>query len=96
VYFVYVISSINRNYTYIGLTDNPKRRIGQHNKGYNKTTKPYKPFHTILIEEYDTRDHARQREKSLKTGWGRQMLRKKVEQYRAGLSASPNHNEGDR
>jgi putative endonuclease len=95
MYYVYVISSINRSYTYIGLTDNPNRRIEQHNRGYNRTTKPYRPFHTILIEEFATRPQAREREKHLKTGWGRQALKKKIEQYRAGLSASPNEG-GDR
>ncbi|MDX9771581.1 MAG: hypothetical protein RBT19_14560, partial [Tenuifilaceae bacterium] len=38
---------------------------------------------------------AREREKHLKTGWGRLALKKKIEQYRAGLSASPN-GVGDR
>jgi putative endonuclease len=95
IYYVYVISSNNRSYTYIGLTSNPNRRIEQHNRGYNRTTKPYRPFHTILIEEFATRPQAREREKHLKTGWGRLALKKKIEQYRAGLSASPN-GVGDR
>ncbi len=48
----------------------------QHNKGYNKTTKPYKPFNIILIEQFVDRVMARQREKYLKSGIGREYLKK--------------------
>ncbi|MFZ5364833.1 MAG: hypothetical protein ACOZBH_01380 [Patescibacteria group bacterium] len=34
--------------------------------GYNRTTKPYKPFKTILIEKFLSRTAAREREKYLK------------------------------
>ncbi|HPD64298.1 MAG TPA: GIY-YIG nuclease family protein, partial [Bacteroidia bacterium] len=47
MYYTYVIKSLPKNYIYIGITDNLKRRLNQHNLGYNKTTKPYAPF--ILI-----------------------------------------------
>ena len=40
MFCVYVIRSVSRNYTYIGITDNPTRRIEQHNKGYNRPTIP--------------------------------------------------------
>jgi putative endonuclease len=48
------------------MTSDPERRMKDHNMGYNKTTKPYKPFAIILLEEYSTRELARQREKYLK------------------------------
>ncbi|MBK9455677.1 MAG: GIY-YIG nuclease family protein [Chitinophagales bacterium] len=67
MYFVYALKSIQHNYIYVGLTDNVERRVNQHNKGYERTTKPYLPFKLILIESFDTRLDARQREKELKT-----------------------------
>jgi putative endonuclease len=76
MHYVYVITSLDRNYTYIGTTDNPQRRIEQHNKGYNRTTKPYKPFRVLLIEEYPDRSSSRKREKYLKSGVGREFLKK--------------------
>jgi putative endonuclease len=57
------------------MSSNAERRISDHNNGYNKTTKPYKPFKTILIEEYPTRTLARQREKYLKSGVGKEYLK---------------------
>ena len=76
MYFVYAIKSNNKNYIYVGISDNPARRIKHHNLGYNKTTKPYKPFKIILIEEYKNRVDARKREKFLKSGCGKETLKK--------------------
>ena len=75
MYYVYVLVSDIRPYIYVGISDNPERRISQHNLGYNKTTKPYRPFTTLLIEKYDTRPQARQREKYLKSGVGKEYLK---------------------
>ena len=76
MFYVYVISSLIRTYIYVGISDDPNRRIEQHNKGYNKTTKPYIPFKTILIEEFKSRTEAREREKNLKSGSGKESLKK--------------------
>ncbi|MDO8667697.1 MAG: GIY-YIG nuclease family protein [bacterium] len=76
MYYTYSIKSINLNYIYTGISDNPERRIVQHNKGYNRTTRPYKPFKIILIERFENRSIARQREKYLKSGIGREYLKK--------------------
>jgi len=76
MFYVYVIKSLRRNYIYVGLTDNPTRRITQHNSGRSKTTKPYSPFKKILIEKYNSRPEAREREKYLKSGCGKELLKK--------------------
>lgn len=74
-YYVYVLSSTKRNYHYIGITDDIERRVSQHNKGYNKTTKPYYPYKIIIKESYDDRGAARKREKWLKSGVGRDYIK---------------------
>jgi putative endonuclease len=76
MYFVYVISSTIRDYIYVGLTDNPTRRINQHNSGYERTTRPYRPFVSVFIETYETRLDARIREKYLKSTSGKRWIRK--------------------
>jgi len=73
--YVYAIKSIERNYIYVGMTDNIERRISEHNKGENKSTKAYKPFSLILVEEYMNRTEARKREKYLKNGVGKEFLK---------------------
>jgi len=74
--YVYSIQSINRNYVYVGLTYNVPKRFQQHNEGKERTTAPYRPFEIILVESYPTRLEARKREKYLKTGSGKEWLKK--------------------
>jgi len=75
MFYVYVLVSLSRNYIYVGMTDNLQRRIDYHNNGYNKTTKPYRPFYILLTEELPTRIEARIREKYLKSGVGKEYLK---------------------
>ena len=78
MYFVYVLKSLERNYLYVGLTDNVERRFGEHQSGKNKTTKPYRPFKLLLVEQYNTRSVAREREKYLKSGVGKEYLKQLI------------------
>ena len=80
MFYVYVLVSLARNYIYVGMTDNLERRIDSHNRGYNKTTKPYRPLRTLLTEERPTRIEARRREKYLKSGVGKEFLKKLLAQ----------------
>ena len=75
MFFVYAISSLSRNYIYIGFTSNLNERVDRHNKGYEKTTRAYRPFCLIYSEVVSTRIEARNREKYWKSGIGKQKLR---------------------
>ncbi|MEK7065812.1 MAG: GIY-YIG nuclease family protein [Patescibacteria group bacterium] len=75
MYYVYAISSRKKSYIYVGISDNPERRVEQHNRGYNKTTRPYLPFVIILVDRFNTRKEAREREKYLKSGVGKEYLK---------------------
>ena len=75
MFYVYAISSCVRPYIYVGQTNNVERRVIEHNKGENRSTKAYKPFQLILKEEYETRTEAREREKYLKSGVGKEYLK---------------------
>jgi len=52
---------------YIGITDNPERRLGQHNSGNTASTRGRRPFKLIYTEKHATRIEARSREKFLKS-----------------------------
>ena len=75
MFSIYVLKSENRNYIYVGLTENMERRLDEHNKGRNATTRAYKPFVLLLIEKFETRIKARQREKYLKSGIGKEWIK---------------------
>ncbi len=73
---MYAIRSLKRNYIYVGLTNNTKRRIKQHNVGRERTTNPYAPFEIIHVEKFNNRKDARKREQYLKSGVGKEFLKK--------------------
>ncbi|MBU2493961.1 MAG: GIY-YIG nuclease family protein [Bacteroidetes bacterium] len=75
MYYVYAIKSISKNYIYVGMTSNLIKRLEYHNKGYEKTTKPYSPFNLIFTESFDNRIDARVKEKYLKSGIGKEFLK---------------------
>jgi len=81
MYFVYALKSEGFNYIYVGITDDLERRLSQHNKGYNKSTKPYLPFRLFYSEKFDTRPEARTREIFLKNASGKRYLRKILENF---------------
>ena len=75
MYYVYAIKSISTKYIYVGLTNNLDRRLHQHDTGQNKSTKAYCPFILIFTEQYKTRVDAREKEKYLKSGIGKEFLK---------------------
>ena len=77
-YFVYILKSKQKNWHYIGMTNNVEKRVILHNKGWVKSTKAFAPFDLLLVEEFPTRNLARMREKYYKTGFGKKVWMKKV------------------
>ena len=73
--WVYAISSVVRNYIYVGMTKDVDARLARHNKGREKITKPYAPFQLIYTEVCANRVKAREREKYWKSSIGKQKLR---------------------
>ncbi|WP_317042031.1 GIY-YIG nuclease family protein [Algoriphagus alkaliphilus] len=61
---------------YLGLSNNPERRFQEHNSGKGRATKPYAPFRLIYLEKIGTHENARIREKYLKSGVGKEFLKK--------------------
>ena len=76
-FFVYVIASEKRGLRfYVGMTQDTERRLKEHNAGKTKSTKGYCPWILFLTESYDTRAEAREREKYLKSGVGKEKIKK--------------------
>jgi putative endonuclease len=75
VFFVYVLRSQRDGALYIGLTQDVARRLQQHNRGHQRSTRVKRPFVLVLSEPFETRYAARAREKYYKSGFGREILR---------------------
>ena len=77
VYYIYAIKSIVGNRIYVGFTNNLEKRIKEHNQGKTKSTKGFRPWSLIHYETSQTRIEARNREKYLKSGCGKEFLKNK-------------------
>jgi putative endonuclease len=80
--YVYVIKSLeNKKFTYVGHTNDLRSRIGEHNSKKVKSTKKYAPFNLLYYEACNDLKDAVKREKSLKTGFGRAYLKRRLSDY---------------
>ncbi len=57
------------------MTNKVDRRLIEHNNSENRSTKAYKPFVLIYTEVFPTRIEAREKEKYLKSGIGKEYLK---------------------
>lgn len=66
MFYFYMIKN-NKNSLYVGITENPKRRLNDHNsKKGSKFTKERGNFEIVFLEEYETLYQARRREIQVK------------------------------
>ncbi|HSD98068.1 MAG TPA: GIY-YIG nuclease family protein [Patescibacteria group bacterium] len=75
MFSVYVLKSLANGRLYTGSTNNVERRLREHNAGQTKYTRSTRPFVLIYQEVYDTKVEAIRRERFLKTGKGRELLK---------------------
>lgn len=76
MYYVYVLQSESDAGLYIGFTADLRQRFAQHQAGDSCATAFRRPWRLIYYEAYRMRQDAEGREKFLKSGAGRQYLRK--------------------
>jgi putative endonuclease len=74
-WFVYALRSQKDGGLYIGMTSDVPRRVQEHNRGYNRSTRSRIPFELIYLKQFESRQRAREHEKLLKRGKGRERLR---------------------
>ena len=80
-YYVYVLQSEKDHQFYVGFTKNIQRRLIEHNKGKNKSTKCGIPWKLIYKEKHKDRISARKREKFLKSYSGVKEKREIIKNY---------------
>jgi putative endonuclease len=80
-YYVYVLQNFPKNYLYIGYSEDLRKRLISHNKGQNKSTKPYIPLELIHYEAYKNIDDAKRREFYLKSNRGKTTLKTMLKEY---------------
>ena len=72
---VYAIVSQKDNRIYVGMSSDITRRLKEHNSGNVFSTKAFRPWELLYQEFVGDRTRARNREKYLKSGVGKEFLK---------------------
>lgn len=88
MFYVYVLESREEEH-YIGFTHDLRKRLYEHNRGKNFSTKNRK-WRCIYYEACMNEQDARRREKYLKTSQGRRLLKRRMKEYLYERRASRN------
>lgn len=75
MYFVYALYSSKFDKIYVGYSENPEKRLLDHNDERNRGwTRKFQPWEIVYTEEYATKSEALKKEKQLKTAAGRRFV----------------------
>ena len=77
-YYVYTLLSLKDNKFYTGFTTNLKNRMANHRRGEVLSTANRRPLKLLHAELFMNENDARAREVFLKSGFGRDNLRKSL------------------
>ncbi|HRY62793.1 MAG TPA: GIY-YIG nuclease family protein [Candidatus Paceibacterota bacterium] len=81
MFYIYLLQSRIDEHLYIGYTTDLKKRVDEHNRGLNLSTKRYGKWNLIYYEACLNERDAKRREKYLKTTQGRRMLKRRLKDY---------------
>ncbi len=81
MFYVYVLQSDFDDELYTGFTIDLRRRLGEHNRGLNFSTKSHRPWRLIYYEACLNERDAKRREQYLKTTQGRRLLKRRLKEH---------------
>jgi putative endonuclease len=67
MFYVYILKSSLKDRYYIGYSELPDRRLAEHNSGKVKSTRNYRPWVKVYVEEHETELLAIRREREIKS-----------------------------
>ena len=79
--YVYILKSKLNADLYVGCTNNLEKRIQLHNSKKVQSTKTKAPYTLIHYEAFIHPKDAFERERYLKTGWGKTFIKKNLFNY---------------
>lgn len=83
-FYVYVLQSKKDKLFYTGYTNDLRKRFKEHNNGKVKSTIKRYPFDLIYWEGCLNQQDATEREKYLKTAWGKRYIKNRIKNYLTG------------
>jgi len=82
--YVYVLRSLKDHQFYVGFTRDLPLRVQQHNNGLVSSTKKRVPFELVYWEGCLSEGDSVQREKYLKSAWGKRYIKTRLRRYLTG------------
>ena len=80
MFYVYVLLSLKSRTLYVGFTEDLKQRLKEHSNGIGGAfTKRNKPFKLVFYEAFLSKKDTLKQEKFYKSGYGRDVLKSKLE-----------------
>ncbi|HUV72520.1 MAG TPA: GIY-YIG nuclease family protein [Clostridia bacterium] len=79
MFYVYILKSKKDNNLYTGFSQNLRERLKWHAEGRSQATKWRLPIELVYYEAYKDKTDARKREMFLKSGRGREIIKKQIE-----------------
>lgn len=81
-FYIYILESLKDDKRYVGYTNSLKRRIEEHKRGYNFSTKFRLPFKLIYFEGCLNEKDAKRRELYLKSTQGHRFIGLRLKEYK--------------
>ena len=81
MFYVYLLHSVRDSGLYIGYSSESSRRLNEHKEGASRATSYRGPWNLIYYEAYIEETDAVGRERYLKSGGGRRLLRSQLRNY---------------
>jgi putative endonuclease len=66
MFYIYLIQSERFGRFYIGITADVQKRLEEHNRGFVRSTKAYRPYRLVHVKVFQNKTAARKREIALK------------------------------
>lgn len=92
-FYVYILFSLKDNKLYIGFTSDLKKRFIEHKQGEVVATKNRRPLLLIYYEYFTDMEDAKSRERFLKSGFGRNQLKKELQNTLGKLDYKYQHTD---
>ena len=83
-FYVYVLRSMKDDQFYVGFSTDLHGRLQEHNDGTVQSTKNRRPLILVYWEGCLNQKDATQREKYLKTAWGKRYIKNRIREYLTG------------
>lgn len=78
-YYLYILESEENGRYYVGISDDPKRRVKHHNSTSTGFTSRYRPWQLVFSHEYRLKEEAQEAERQIKDWKSRTMTEYVIE-----------------